>query len=110
MREYDFDVCLEKYKKFRDENYVLIRKLNEIRKEIRFLMKFDKDSREQVIEGLYEKKIDLEDTAEVIGISSWDLYYLLSEKNLLKEKEKKGGVVYEDVGFKGNNLFKGKDC
>ena len=107
MREYDFDVCLERYKKFRKENYLVIKKLNELRKEIKFLMQFDKDSVEQVIQGLYEKSIDLEDTAEVIGISSFDLYYLLTEKNLLKEKEKKGGVIYEDVEFAGYNLFKG---
>lgn len=107
MREYDFDICLERYRKFRNENYVVIKQLNEMRKEIRFLMQFDKDSAEQVIQAIYEKSIDLEDTAEVIGIPSWDLYFLLTEKKLLKEKEKKGGVIYEDVEFTGYNLFKG---
>lgn len=106
MREYDFDVCLESYKQFRNENYAVIKKLNELRKEIRFLMQFDKDSAEQVIQGIYDKNMDLEDTAEVLGIPSWDLYFFLTEKNLLKEKEKKGGVIYEDIGFKGYNLFK----
>lgn len=92
MREYDFDACLERYKKFRDENCVLIKELNEKRKEIRFLMQFDKDSVEQVIQRLHEQSTDLEDTAEVLGIPSWDLYFLLKEKT-------KGGVVCENFKF-----------
>lgn len=110
MREYDFDVCLEKYKKFRNENYALIKDLNRTRKEIRFLKQFDVDAVEQVIQGLYEQSTDLDDIAEVLGITSYDTYFILTERGLLKEREKeqkKGGVIYEDVEFKGYNLFKG---
>lgn len=110
MREYDFDVCLENYKKFRNDNYAVIKDLNRMRKEIRFLKQFDVDAVEQVIQGLYEQSIDLEDIGEVLGITVYDVYFILIERGLLKEREKeqkKGGVVYEDVEFKGNNLFKG---
>lgn len=76
----DLDSILKDYKVFRDANYEVITKLNQMKKEIRFLKQFGENSSYQIIDLLYQSEEDIPDIAEVLGISEYEVYFLMTER------------------------------
>lgn len=75
----DFNSVLLKYKDFRDENYEVISKANQLKKEIRFLKQFGDYTNNQIIELLYQSEDDVPDIAEILGISEYEVFYWMNE-------------------------------
>ncbi len=75
----DFNSVLLKYKDFRDDNYEVISKANQLKKEIRFLKQFGDYTNNQIIELLYQSEEDVPDIAEVLGISEYEVFYWMNE-------------------------------
>lgn len=103
MLEYDFEKVMQKYKKFKKEHFETVEELNSLRKDIRYIMEVG--TREQVLEALYTSDKDIADLAEILGISDYEVCFLLNEAGIKRRKPKQKKRRIKDDKIKILELF-----
>lgn len=103
MLEYDFEKVMQKYKKFKKEHFETVEELNSLRKDIRYILQVG--SREQVLEVLYTSDKDIADLAEILGVSDYEVCFLLNEAGIKRRKPKQKKRTIQDDKNKILELF-----
>lgn len=103
MLEYDFEKVMQKYKKFKKEHFETVEELNSLRKDVRYIMQVG--TREQVLEALYTSDKDIADLAEILGVSDYEVCFLLNEAGIKRRKPKHKKRTIQDDKNKILELF-----